>query len=414
MIILMRGPHGAGKTAALQGLKDSMIVSTSKMRELYAGSADDQRIGSIVSERVHEIVDSRSKLGLVSVVDSTNARIKSIKPYKQIADTYGIPLHVVDIDVADVDSLMANIKRRCFEFGGDYVPQSVVERAVYNIHTARDSVIKYVGEHFFHTASNSEIAEGIIEDLIDTTQIGQVLDVSEHTWCVGDIHGCRHTFHALMTKLQFAGAENVIILGDMVDRGPDSVGVVDDIRTMIDYGFYGIRVRAIRGNHDHMFYLEEKHGHECRSKDRAVTHQQFSEQPTACRERVIDTIEKLPHMMYLKHEPENGSPAYVLLTHAGLDLPISGTLSNRAATSCANGRALTLDERAMFRDIQEKDGLIQVFGHRHWDYKDDIDPLFANIDSGAVYGKCLTAYNPFTKQVLRQDLIDEVTLMESK
>lgn len=42
--------------------------------------------------------------------------------------------------------------------------------------------------------------------------------------CVGDIHGCLSTLKALIAK---AGpVDQIISVGDLIDRGPDSLGVV--------------------------------------------------------------------------------------------------------------------------------------------------------------------------------------------
>ena len=42
--------------------------------------------------------------------------------------------------------------------------------------------------------------------------------------CVGDIHGCLSTLKALIAK---AGpVSQIISVGDLIDRGPDSFGVI--------------------------------------------------------------------------------------------------------------------------------------------------------------------------------------------
>jgi serine/threonine protein phosphatase 1 len=47
------------------------------------------------------------------------------------------------------------------------------------------------------------------------------------TIAIGDIHGCRDALAALMDAIQPGPEDTVITLGDYIDRGPDSRGVLD-------------------------------------------------------------------------------------------------------------------------------------------------------------------------------------------
>jgi predicted phosphodiesterase len=44
---------------------------------------------------------------------------------------------------------------------------------------------------------------------------------------VGDIHGCHHEFSDLLQLLELKGGDRVVLLGDIVNRGPDSTKVID-------------------------------------------------------------------------------------------------------------------------------------------------------------------------------------------
>lgn len=46
-------------------------------------------------------------------------------------------------------------------------------------------------------------------------------------YCVGDIHGCLDKLNNLLNKLNIQPTDTVICLGDYVDRGPDSYGVIE-------------------------------------------------------------------------------------------------------------------------------------------------------------------------------------------
>ena len=72
---------------------------------------------------------------------------------------------------------------------------------------------------------------------------------------IGDIHGCLTQLTELMKRVKPNSADRIVFLGDYVDRGPASAGVID----------YLIRFAAtfpdtvfLRGNHEQMFidYLD--------------------------------------------------------------------------------------------------------------------------------------------------------------
>ena len=54
----------------------------------------------------------------------------------------------------------------------------------------------------------------------------EALDVGASVWAVGDVHGYREEFEILLNKLDLTGRDMVICVGDLIDRGPDSHGVL--------------------------------------------------------------------------------------------------------------------------------------------------------------------------------------------
>lgn len=66
-------------------------------------------------------------------------------------------------------------------------------------------------------------------------------------FAISDIHGCRKTFLALLDKIAFSKNDELYLLGDYVDRGPDSKGVFDEIFRLQKNGY---TVRCLRGNHE--------------------------------------------------------------------------------------------------------------------------------------------------------------------
>ena len=63
-----------------------------------------------------------------------------------------------------------------------------------------------------------------------------------------DLHGCLHTFrHLVEEKLRLTANDELYVLGDYVNKGPNSRGVLDYLMHLQAAGY---RVRCLRGNHD--------------------------------------------------------------------------------------------------------------------------------------------------------------------
>jgi serine/threonine protein phosphatase 1 len=73
--------------------------------------------------------------------------------------------------------------------------------------------------------------------------------VSGRTFAIGDIHGDLAALQLLFSRLPVPGAQDtVVFLGDYIDRGPDSAGVVQWVRDF--QKTTDARVVALRGNHE--------------------------------------------------------------------------------------------------------------------------------------------------------------------
>lgn len=69
------------------------------------------------------------------------------------------------------------------------------------------------------------------------------------TFAVGDIHGQLDHLERLLVRLPELNPDDTIVfIGDYVDRGPDSRGVVDRVRALASAG--PARVVCLRGNHE--------------------------------------------------------------------------------------------------------------------------------------------------------------------
>jgi len=69
---------------------------------------------------------------------------------------------------------------------------------------------------------------------------------------IGDIHGCLLHFNDLLNLVNPTSEDQVILLGDYVDRGPDSRGVLNRI---LELKRGGMNLVCLRGNHEVMMSM---------------------------------------------------------------------------------------------------------------------------------------------------------------
>jgi serine/threonine protein phosphatase 1 len=73
-------------------------------------------------------------------------------------------------------------------------------------------------------------------------------------YAIGDVHGCREQMVSLLSTIGhhregFAGIAHLVFLGDIVDRGPDSSGVIEHL---MHAELPADRLTFIMGNHEEM------------------------------------------------------------------------------------------------------------------------------------------------------------------
>ena len=66
-------------------------------------------------------------------------------------------------------------------------------------------------------------------------------------YIVADIHGCYQQYQMLLEKIQFSEKDELNVLGDVVDRGPEPIKVLQDMMKRTNVIF-------ILGNHDFIMY----------------------------------------------------------------------------------------------------------------------------------------------------------------
>ena len=70
-------------------------------------------------------------------------------------------------------------------------------------------------------------------------------------YVVSDIHGCYNQYIQLLDKIKFTDEDELFVLGDAVDRGPEPIKVLQDMMNRPNVTF-------ILGNHDFIMYATMK------------------------------------------------------------------------------------------------------------------------------------------------------------
>ncbi|MBU8896756.1 metallophosphatase [Corallococcus sp. H22C18031201] len=197
------------------------------------------------------------------------------------------------------------------------------------------------------------------------------------TLFIGDVHGCARELDALLAECNWRPGDRVVLVGDLVAKGPDSAGV---IRRAREGGFL-----AVKGNHD-AHVLRWHAGRVVPGKKLKPEHQQVVD--TLCAEDWA-YLESLP--AYRRFPDLN-----VIAVHGGVVPGIP--LEKQPEESLLNLRSIAKDGTPSKRVDDGEPWAswwpgpeLIIFGHdalrglqKH--------PYALGLDSGCVYGGKLTAY----------------------
>ncbi|MFB1005817.1 MAG: metallophosphoesterase [Candidatus Poseidoniaceae archaeon] len=76
-------------------------------------------------------------------------------------------------------------------------------------------------------------------------ELQSTLDRGHKVWVIGDVHGFSVTLRQMIETLNLSSEDRVVLLGDLIDRGPDSFDVIRCARE--DH-----RIFCVKGNHEGM------------------------------------------------------------------------------------------------------------------------------------------------------------------
>jgi len=206
-------------------------------------------------------------------------------------------------------------------------------------------------------------------------------------FAVGDIHGCYRKLASLIERLPLdRDRDFLIFLGDYIDRGPESRGVIEyllELREKVQNAVF------LLGNHEHALLEYSRTGNvdylrTLRSIGVETTLKSYSNSPV----RSLSDLSFLPseHLRFLetlqRYFRLNGPshPPYLFI-HAG-------AIPGEDLDQCPLDRLLTVRER--FLKYEGPSDEITVFGHTRFETP-FVTPDKIGIDTGAAYGNLLTA-----------------------
>ena len=157
-------------------------------------------------------------------------------------------------------------------------------------------------------------------------------------YMIGDVQGCDGALQSLLDKISFSPSRDTLFfLGDLVNRGPDSVGVLRRLMS------YGTACQCILGNHD-LHLLGVAHG--ARKPGRKDTLSAVLDAPD--RAALLDWLRQQRLAIRMPHEDTE-----YLLVHAGV-LP---------AWSATKTMVLASEVEAVLRGPDLTEFLHQMYGN---------------------------------------------------
>ena len=212
-------------------------------------------------------------------------------------------------------------------------------------------------------------------------------------YAVGDIHGERELLEELLATLPLRDDDRLVFVGDYVDRGPDSRGVVDTL----------LRVQNERpcvfllGNHESMFLdflgwqRQEYFGGDAflvNGGDRTLASYGFFD----CEDPDVKSF-RLPveHEQFFRRLKMYHREGDYLFVHAGIGRDLLDEVDIDYALRRARSEDLLWDRTSV--DLPHKLGVTIIYGHTpalDFSLRRN-EPFSIGIDTGAVYGGNLTA-----------------------
>lgn len=214
-------------------------------------------------------------------------------------------------------------------------------------------------------------------------------------YAIGDVHGEIEKLERLLDYIsedarRLGAAYKVVFLGDLVDRGPDSRGVVERVKSLCEDG----EAIALKGNHEELML------HAC-DKQESIGVYFWAEnggdetilsyvRANGYADDFRDAIDPA-HLAWMRDLPvmvrdeERG----LVFVHGGIDPATFPLCSDEVKMWTRSNKFF---DPGRWPDRPELAGIVVVHGHTPTsDFEPHVNPRRINVDTGACFGGPLTA-----------------------
>ncbi|MEU6200500.1 polynucleotide kinase-phosphatase [Streptomyces sp. NPDC047061] len=382
-LVVLVGASGSGKsTFAHRHFKPTEIISSDFCRGLVSDDENDQSATKDAFDVLHYIAGKRLAAGRRTVVDATSVQQESRRQLIDLAKQYDVLPIAIVLDAPEEVCAERNAART----DRADMPRRVIQRHIRELrrslrHLEREGFRKV---HVLRGVEEIESATVVTEKRFnDLTHLTGPFDI------VGDIHGCASELESLLAKLGYQDGvhpegRTAVFVGDLVDRGPDSPGVLRRVMSMVGSG----NALCVPGNHENKYgrYLKGRkvqHTHGL-----AETIEQMDGESEEFKAQVREFIDGL-----VSHYVLDGGR--LVVCHAGLPEKYHGRTSGRVRSHALYGD--TTGETDEFglpvrypwaEDYRGRAAV--VYGHTPVPEASWLNNTVC-VDTGAVFGGKLTA-----------------------
>jgi protein phosphatase len=391
-LVVLIGVSGSGKsTFARRHFRPTQVLSSDACRGLVADDENDQSTTPAAFTLLHHIAGIRLRAGRLTVVDATNVKPEDRASLVRLAREHDVLPVAIVLDVPEGECLARNAARPDRDLAA-----GVVRRQRADLRRGLRGLSRE-GFRKVHVLDGTEEVERAV-----ITYEKQYNDRREDTGpfdVVGDVHGCRTELEELLTELGYAlrrdgegravdaehpAGRRAVFVGDLVDRGPDSPGVLRLVMGMVAAG----HALCVPGNHEHKLVRA------LRGRDVQVTHglertlAQLEAEPEEFRRQVEAFCDGL-----VSHYVLDGGA--LVVAHAGLKESLQGRSSGRVRSFALYGDTTgETDEFGLpvrYPWAQEYRGRATVlYGHTPVPTPEWVNNTLC-LDTGCVFGGRLTA-----------------------
>ncbi|GHD89025.1 polynucleotide kinase-phosphatase [Streptomyces naganishii] len=260
-LVVLVGASGSGKsTFARRHFKPTEVLSSDFCRGLVSDDENDQSATRDAFDVLHYIAGKRLAAGRRTVVDATSVQQDARRQLIDLARKHDVLPIAVVLDVPEEVCAERNAART----DRADMPRRVIQRHIRELrrslrHLEREGFRKV---HVLRGVEEIDGATVVTEKRFnDLTHLTGPFDI------IGDVHGCAAELEALLGKLGYTDGvhpegRTAVFVGDLVDRGPDSPGVLRRVMGMVRSG----HALCVPGNH------ENKYGRHLKGRKVRLTH----------------------------------------------------------------------------------------------------------------------------------------------